>query len=223
MASKGKEIVEELKSVFLGKTLDAILPPLVFAVVNGVFGLPYAILGSILLSLTFGILRISRKQNWIYAFGGLVTISLAASFAYLANNAANYFIPGIVSNAFILALALFSLAIDRPMAAYASHLTRGWRLDWFWRKDVKPAYREVTWLWTLFFLMRTFLQVTLFLSDNVDSLVWVNTLMGLPVTTLILVSSYVYGIWRLRTLKGPGIDEFIAGKTPPYKGQTRGF
>ncbi|MBN2850966.1 MAG: DUF3159 domain-containing protein, partial [Erysipelotrichaceae bacterium] len=141
MAPKGNEILEELKSVFLGKTLDAILPPLVFAVVNGIFGLPYAILGSILLSLTFGILRISRKQNWIYAFGGLVTISLAASFAYLANNAANYFIPGIVGNAFILALALFSLAIDRPMAAYASHLTRGWRLDWFWRKDVKPAYR----------------------------------------------------------------------------------
>lgn len=223
MASKGKEILEELKSVFLGKTLDAILPPLLFAIVNGIFGLPYAILTSIFLSLTFGILRILRKQNWIYAFGGLVTITLAASFAYLANNAANYFIPGIISNAFILLVTLVTLVLDKPLAAYASHLTRGWRLDWFWRKDVKPAYREVTWLWTLFFALRTTIQVTLFLSDNVDRLVWANTLMGLPVTTLVLVSSYVYGIWRLRKLKGPGIEEYVAGKTPPYKGQTRGF
>lgn len=223
MASKGKEILEELKSVFLGKTLDAILPPLLFAIVNGIFGLPYAILTSIFLSLTFGILRILRKQNWIYAFGGLVTITLAASFAYLANNAANYFIPGIFSNAFILLVTLVTLVLDKPIAAYASHLTRGWRLDWFWRKDIKPAYREVTWLWTLFFALRTTIQVTLFLSDNVDRLVWANTLMGLPVTTMVLVSSYVYGIWRLRKLKGPGIEEYVAGKAPPYKGQTRGF
>lgn len=223
MTSKGKEIIEELKSVFLGKTLDAILPPLVFAIINGIFGLPYAILSSVILSIIFGILRILRKQNWLYAFGGLVTISLAASFAYLANNVANYFIPGIISNAFILAIAFFSLLIDRPMAAYASHLTRGWRLDWFWRKDIKPAYREVTIFWTLFFLIRTIIQVTLFLSKEIQSLSWANTLMGLPFTILILTTSYVYGIWRLRQLKGPGIEEYLSDKAPPFKGQTRGF
>lgn len=223
MTSKGKEIIEELKSVFLGKTLDAILPPLVFAIVNGIFGLTYAILSSVILSIIFGILRILRKQNWFYAFGGLVTITLAASFAYLANNVANYFIPGIISNAFILAVALFSLLIDRPMAAYASHLTRSWRLDWFWRKDVKPAYREVTIFWTLFFLIRTIIQVTLFLSKDIQSLSWANSLMGLPFTILILTTSYVYGIWRLRQLKGPGIEEYLSDKAPPYKGQTRGF
>lgn len=223
MTSKGKEIIEELKSVFLGKTLDAILPPLVFAIVNGFFGLTYAILSSVILSIIFGILRILRKQNWFYAFGGLVTITLAASFAYLANNVANYFIPGIISNAFILAVALFSLLIDRPMAAYASHLTRGWRLDWFWRKDVKPAYREVTIFWTLFFMIRTIIQVTLFLSKDIQSLSWANSLMGLPFTILILTTSYVYGIWRLRQLKGPGIEEYLSDKAPPYKGQTRGF
>jgi hypothetical protein len=120
-------------------------------------------------------------------------------------------------------LSIVTLIIDKPLAAYASHLTRGWKLDWFWRKDVKPAYREVTFMWSLFFMIRTIIQVTLFLSDNVDALVWANTLMGLPVTVAVLVLSYIYGIWRLRKLKGPGIDEYLENKTAPFRGQTRGF
>jgi hypothetical protein len=47
--------------------------------------------------------------------------------------------------------------------------------------------------------------------------------MGLPATFLILTISYVYGIWRLKQLGGPGIDEFDAKKQPPYRGQNRGF
>jgi len=221
--NKGKEILEELTSVLSGKTLDAIVPPLVFVIVNSMFGLTSAIIIALILSLTVGIYRLIRKQSGIYALGGSLGILLAGGFAFLADNASNYFLPGIITNAFVLLLSIVTLIIDKPLAAYASHLTRGWKLDWFWREDVKPAYREVTIMWSLFFLIRTIIQVTLFLSDNVDALVWANTLMGLPVTIAVLIMSYVYGIWRLRNLKGPGIDEYLENKTAPFRGQTRGF
>jgi hypothetical protein len=221
--NKGKEVLEELTSVLSGKTLDAIVPPLVFVIVNSMFGLTYAIIIALILSSTVGIYRLIRKQSGIYALGGSLGILLAGGFAFLADNASNYFLPGIITNAFVLLLSIVTLIIDKPLAAYASHLTRGWKLDWFWRKDVKPAYREVTIMWSLFFLIRTIIQVTLFLSDNVDALVWANTLMGLPVTVAVLVLSYIYGIWRLRKLKGPGIDEYLENKTAPFRGQTRGF
>jgi intracellular septation protein A len=221
--NKGKEILEELTSVLSGKTLDAIVPPLVFVIVNSMFGLTSAIIIALILSSTVGIYRLIRKQSGIYALGGSLGILLAGGFAFLADNASNYFLPGIITNAFILLLSIVTLIIDKPLAAYASHLTRGWKLDWFWREDVKPAYREVTIMWSLFFLIRTIIQVTLFLSDNVDALVWANTLMGLPVTIAVLILSYVYGIWRLRNLKGPGIDEYLENKTAPFRGQTRGF
>jgi len=221
--NKGKEILEELTSVLSGKTLDAIVPPLVFVIVNSMFGLTSAIIIALILSSTFALFRIVRKQSGIYALFGTLGILLAGTFACLADNATNYFLPGIVTNTFILILTVITLILDKPLAAYASHLTRGWRLDWFWRKDVKPAYREVTYMWSLFFLVRTIIQVTLFLSDNVDALVWANTIMGLPVTIVVLTVSYVYGIWRLRNLKGPGIDEYLENKTAPFRGQTRGF
>jgi hypothetical protein len=223
MKTQAKEVFEELQSIFTGKTLDTILPPLLFIIVKSKFGLWVAILISLALSITFAVNRLLKKQSLVYALGGIAGTSLAALFAFLSSNVTNYFIPGIISNAFILVLSIVTLMIDKPLAAYVSHLTRGWKLAWFWRKDVKPAYCEVTWMWTVFFIMRTVIQVTLFLQKSVNSLVWADTLMGLPFTIVILVISYIYGIWRLRQLHGPGIDEFMDGKQAPFKGQTRGF
>lgn len=223
MKKLGIEILEELNSVLSGKSLDAILPPFVYLFVNGQFGLTAAVVLAGLVALGFGLFRRLKKQSSSYALGGLVGVLLAGGLALIADNATNYFLPGILSNALILLIAVISLITDRPMAAYVSHLTRGWTLTWFWLKSIKPAYREVTWLWTAFFLMRTLIQITLYTQADVSALVWANTLMGLPVTIVILVISYVYGIWRLRTLKGPGIEEYNSGKQAPYRGQTRGF
>jgi len=51
----------------------------------------------------------------------------------------------------------------------------------------------------------------------------VQVLTGWPATIALLVASYLYGTWRLRTLKGPSVDEFKAGAAPPWSGQRRGF
>jgi hypothetical protein len=220
---KGKEILDELKLVLAGKTFDALLPPLIFVVVNGRFGLTMATIVSVVAALAFGIFRLIKKQAWQYAFGGLIGVVIASGFAYFAGNAINYFIPDIIGSVFLLIIALTSLIIGKPLAAWTSHLTRGWALKWYWREDVKPAYKEVTWFWTAFFLVRVVIQILLYLGENIVKLTWANTLLGLPVTILVLVVSYVYGIWRLRQLGGPGVEEFLEGNAPPWKGQTRGF
>jgi len=223
MKKLSQEIFEELKSVLSGKSLDAIIPPFVYLIVNGQFGLLAAVISAGTAALAFGLFRLTQKQSWGYALGGLVSILLAGTLALIADNATNYFLPGIISNALILLIAVITLVIDKPMAAYVSHLTRGWKLQWFWLKEIKPAYREVTWMWTAFFLMRTVIQVTLYNASAVSTLVWANTLMGMPVKNVILVISLCHGIWPLKTLKGPGIDEYLSGKQPPYRGQNRGF
>jgi uncharacterized membrane protein len=218
-----KDLLSEIKLIFTGKTLDAIIPPLIFVIINGYLGLSIAIIVSLVIALIFFIYRVVSKQSFSYALFGLVGILLAGGFAFVANNATNFFLPDIITNGFILVLSIGSLIINKPIAAYLSHLTRGWTLNWFWRKDILPAYREVTYMWTAFFLIRTIIQVVLFIGNDVNALLWTSTIMGLPATFLILTISYVYGIWRLKQLGGPGIDEFDAKKQPPYRGQNRGF
>ena len=221
--SKFKEVFEELKSVLSGKTLDAMIPTFAFVFANSLFNLNIAIFSSIGLSFLLGFIRLLRKQTITYAFIGLLGVLFATALAYLAQNASNFFLPGIISSLLIVLAAFFSLIFNKPLAAFASHITRGWPLGWFWRKDVKPAYREVTYLWLIYFTARLIIQITLYLGSDINQLVWVNTLTGLPVLIVVLIFSYVYGIWRLKKLEGPGVDEFLEKKEPPYIGQTRGF
>jgi len=220
---KKNEILQELKSVLSGKTFDALLPPIVFAIVNGIFGLQAAVFAALGLAVLLGLLRLIRKEKWHYALGGLLAVSLAAGLALLTRNAASYFIPGIISSGLLILGAVLSNIIGKPLAAWVSHLTRGWSLEWFEREDVKPAYAEVTWMWAFFFTIRLGLQILLFQRGTASQLAWANTLLGWPVTIIVLVISYIYGIWRLRKLAGPGVDEFEEGKDPPWEGQTRGF
>src|SRR6056297_4080643 len=217
------ELKDEIKTVLSGSTIDAILPPMVFVLINNIAGIIAAIISALLLSLILGIKRILKKESWKYAFGGFIIVSLASGLALVTKNTSNYFIGGAVGSGVFFLLAVISLIIGKPMAAYASHLSRGWPLDWFWREDVKPAYKEVTMFWAMFFLMRMAVQIILILKAKPDQLVWANTLLGWPVTLIILISSYVYGTWRLKKLKGPGVEEFIEGKEPPWKGQKKGF
>lgn len=97
-------------------------------------------------------------------------MSIASGLAYITKNAASYFIPAIINSFILIILALGSLVIKKPLAAWASHLTRGW-----------------------------------------------------PFTITILIISYIYGVWRLKELGGPGVEEFQENKEPPWEGQKKGF
>lgn len=223
MNGKSREILDELKTVVSGKTIDALFPPLIFVVINNLFDLNTAVFTALGLALIIGLNRIIRRQNWYYALGGLLGVAFASGMAFITQSATGYFIPALVSSAFLVLAALITLLIDKPLAAWASHLSRGWPLEWFWRSDIKPAYREVTWFWALFFIMRLAIQIFIFQSGDALTLAWTNTLLGWPVIVLVLIVTYIYGIWRLKRLGGPGVEEFRAGKEPPWQGQTRGF
>jgi len=220
---KTQEIGEELKSVISGRTVDTLLPPIVFVVVNAIFNLEAAVIAAVGLAILLAGIRLLRRQSWGYALGGLLAVGLAAGLALLTRNAASYFLPAIVSSALLALVTLVSLILGKPLAAWLSHLTRGWPLPWFWRSDIKPAYREVTWLWLTLILMRLAVQIILYQQGNAATLAWANVLLGWPVTIAVLVLSYLYGLWRLHKLGGPGVHEFREGKAPPWEGQTRGF
>lgn len=217
------DLVDEVKNFTKGKTIDAIFPPIVYVIGNRFFGLKIGIILALLLALILAIKRIIKKENFIYALGGMLGVLIASGFAYLAGNAANYFLPRVITSGFFFLVALISLIIGKPMAAVASHITRGWTFDWFLRKDVKPAYREVTIAWALLFLARMILQIMLLRRASIVDVGLANILLGFPATFTVLILTYIYGIWRLKKLEGPGVYEFMEGKEPPWLGQTKGF
>ena len=155
--------------------------------------------------------------------GGLGAVLLAAGFALLSGSDVGFFIPGLVSGGLTVISCFLSVLIKRPLAAFSSYLTRRWPLDWYWHSRIRPAYSEVTLFWGIGFAARLALEYVLYRQGAVNSLGLIRTLLSWPYTVLILILSYLYGIWRLGHLNGPSVDEFKTGSSPPWKGQTRGF
>ena len=164
-----------------------------------------------------------KKENLFYALGGLGAVLLAAGFALLSGSEEGFFIPGLVSGGLTVVLCFVSVSVRRPLAAFSSHLTRRWPLDWYWHPRVRPAYSEVTLFWGFGFAARLGLEFVLFRQGAVNALGLIRTLLGWPYTILILILSYLYGLWRLGVLAGPSVDEFQAGAKEPWIGQKRGF
>ena len=217
------EIAKELKMVLTGKSLDILLPPIVFLILNNVFSLLVALIGSLFINVLFFAVRIIQRENIFYALGGLLGVIFAITLAYVNNNGSNFFLPDIIGTVILVIITIVSLIIRKPLAIWVSHITRGWDLKWFYREDVLPAYREVTIFWLFFFTTRLSIEVYLYVTSTVEELVIANIIMGFPLLITVLTISYIYGITRLRRMGGPGVDEFMDGVNPPYRGQVKGF
>ena len=223
MKSILKDVLSEVKAFVKGNTLDALLPPLIFIMMSNFLSVEIASISAIGVALLTFLYRLLKRQSGVYAIGGLIGVVLASGFALLAGNAKDYFLPDLIGGAFLLLLCLLSLIFKKPLAAWVSHLTRGWTRSWFWREDILPAYQEVTMFWSLFIFIRLLILLSVYFSGEAWLLFFSNILLGFPATLLVLMLSYIYGIWRLKKLKGPGVDEYNNKALPPWRGQTKGF
>lgn len=225
MNQKLNELSQEFRTVFSGRsnTADTIIPPLLYALVNMLAGLVPATLSAITFAVILTALRLVRKQSWYYALSGLVLTLLAAGLAWFTQNAASFFLPDLLTSGTLLAAALLSIWVRKPLAAWSSHLTRAWPKEWYWLPNICPAYIEVTWIWAAFIAVRLVAQYSLYQQGNASLLGWANVLLGWPATIVVLVISYLYGLWRLAQLGGPSVDEFLSHQPAPWRGQKKGF
>jgi hypothetical protein len=222
---KAREILEELRMVLAGRSgiFDSLLPPILFVLLNAIWGMQVAIWASLALAVAIGVLRLLRRQSLLYALGGAAGVALAALIAQFLGRSEGFFLPGIVTGGVTFLLCLVSVLARRPIVAWTSYVARRWPLEWYWHPRVRPAYSEVTWLWVVVFGLRLLLQFNLFQGEQASQLGLVQVLTGWPVTIVLLIISYLYGTWRLRNLAGPSVEEFKTGAEPPWEGQRRGF
>lgn len=223
---KLKELGEELRSVLAGRgarLLDSFFPPLVFLLANPLFGVDSALWSALAAAGLFAAYRISRRENLVYALGGLGATLMAAVFVKLSGSESGFFVPGLLSGAITIFLCVLSVALNRPLVAWTSFIARRWPLRWYWHPRVLPAYNEVTMMWAIAFAARLVLEWKLYESNALSALGTARILFGWPFIIVLLIVSYLYGSWRLGRLKGPGTEEFKAGKAPPWEGQKRGF
>ena len=223
---KVKELQEALKMVLSGRgaqLLDSFLPLVIFLLLNALAGLNYALWGALGTAGLFALTRILRRESLVYALGGLGGVLLSTVLVQLSGSGTGFFLPGLISGAVTVVVCVVSVAVNRPVVALTSFVARRWPINWYWHPKVLPAYNEVTILWAVAFGARLFLEFWLYQRDASSALGTTRLILGWPYTIILLIVSYLYGLWRLSHLKGPSVEEFKAGTEPPWEGQRRGF
>ena len=203
--------------------LDSAVGPIVFVAVSAFVSLGWAVVSAGLVGVAVLGRRVVSGGKAGYALGGLAATIGAALLALWLGRTEGFFLPGIVANAGYAVAGVVSVLVRRPLAAWASIFLRRWPRAWFWRNDVRPAYTMVTWFWVGFWTIRGGVQLALFQAEQPEALAGVKILTGLPLGIPLVIGSYLYGTRRLRSLGGPGVDEFRNGTPQPWRGQHSGF
>lgn len=219
------ELKDEFRQVSSGNSRFAgmVLPLLIFLVLNHFWNIRPAAFISLLTGVLLSVRDLNRGRKIAYSLGGLALLGVTIALVAKSGRAGSVLLPAIGSNGIISILCIFSLTFRRPLVAWTSYSARHFPLQWYWHPRVRPAYSEVTFLWAFFFGVRALWQFSISGSHNAAVVSFFSLLTGWPSTLVLLVISYLYGIWRLKKLGGPGVEEFKRNAPPPWKGQKRGF
>jgi hypothetical protein len=219
------DIRDEIKSLFVGdRTLgDSFAPPLLFVLVNAMWGLGPAAAIAIASGAVVAAWRVRNGQQIIYALAGIVAVAFAAFLALRSGRAESYFLPGIVSTIAYAGGTLLSILLKRPLAGWTSWAYRRWPRDWYWRDDVRPAYSHVSWYWFGYFAVRGGISSWLFVVEQPELLAIWKSLTSWPTLLPLFYLTYRVGVSERDALGGPNIDEYLAGAEPPFVGGQRRF
>ncbi|HEU4319733.1 MAG TPA: DUF3159 domain-containing protein [Acidimicrobiia bacterium] len=220
-----REVGAELRNLVSGRVgiADGVLPPILFVLVNAVWGLTPAAMAGLGAALAITLFRLARGRPVRFAIAGLAGTAIAVVFAIRSESAESYFLPGIISGVLTTAVLIVSVPLKRPAVAFTSWITRGWPLEWYWHPKIRPAYARATLIWAVFFGVRTAVQWRLFLDGEVEWLGLVRVGLGWPALLILLIGTYLLGRRWLIDLGGPSVEEFRQGSPAPWSGQRTGF
>ena len=176
--------------------LESLIPGTVYVTV---FSLTLNVLLSAVLagsiSVVFAVLQIIRKKPLTQVFAGMVGLGISI---YLPlrdglndTHAADYFLPGLLTNLAYFSVLVVSLMFRIPLIGFALSLFTGTQKTW--RKD-KTLYRRYFWItvmWIAMFALRIAVQGPLYLSGQVAELGVAKLVLGTPLYALVIWFSWL--------------------------------
>lgn len=198
MKNNVNPLKEKFTNPYLANTLDIFLAPIIFIISKNITILLNTIIISIVAGLILTIYRIYKKQKSIYSLLGILTVFVSGYYVSFIAVWDEFYL----TNLFITYLGMFlifvSLVFRRPLAAYVGHILSGRPLEWFWHKNKKRVYLEVTLLWAFLFIVRLAIIFILAASGDYFNLPWFSIFLSAPFTIAFLTLTYLYGAIRLK-------------------------
>jgi hypothetical protein len=182
-----KELLDKALGGWRG-LVDSALPSMLFVLIF-VFAkdLNLALIVSVTVGVVLLIIRLFEKKSLTQILGGFFGLLLSVFLTWRTNDASNFFLTGILTNAFYALVLLISLLVNRPLLGYMVGSLVGDVSGWRTEKLLIKAYKTVTWLWFSVFSIRIIVQFPLYLDGNVGLLGPIKIFMGWPL--------YLFTVW----------------------------
>jgi hypothetical protein len=171
---------------------EAVLPAFSFSVVFAFSqqALP-AVIVAVGISVCFILYRLVQRKALTQAVIGLVAVAFAAFLALRdGGSAADYFVPGFITNASYGSVMLLSVLFGHPIMGYIGQLLFGLK-DWRKNKSLKRKFTTVTLIWVGFFSLRLAVQLPLYFANEVELLAASRAIMGAPAYAGLLALTWV--------------------------------
>lgn len=172
--------------------LEAVLPATAFSITYAFTRSALAaVIAAVGLSIVFIVIRLVQRKSLMQALVGLLAVGLAAFLALRdGGQAADYFVPGFITNASYGSVLLLSVLLGRPILGYAGQFLFG--LDnWRQNKSLKRKFQVITLIWVAFFALRLTVQLPLYWANLVEQLAMARAVMGAPMYAGLLALTWV--------------------------------
>lgn len=171
---------------------EAALPAFAFSIVFGFTQQALAaVVVAVSLSVAFILFRLFQRKAVTQAIVGLVAVGFAAFLALReGGSAADYFVPGFITNASYGTVLLISVLVGHPLMGYIGQLLFGLK-DWRKNKGLKRKFTTVTMIWVVFFSARLAVQLPLYFTEQVELLAAARAIMGAPAYAALLALTWV--------------------------------
>lgn len=190
----GKSVIDSLGG-FVG-ILESLVPGTVYVTL---FSLTLNVLLAAVVagitSLVFAVYQVIRKRPLTQVIAGVVglgvSIYLPLRDGLSDTHAADYFVPGLLTNLGYLVAFSLSLLVRFPLAGVVLAIFAGKSKNWRKEPAVYRRYFWVTVLWVGMFSLRLAVEVPLYLSQSIAGLGVAKLVLGVPLYSLVIWFSWL--------------------------------
>jgi hypothetical protein len=173
---------------------DSILPPLAFYAAWNVLGLRVAILSATAAAAAIWWSERGRGRTGVGASIGLAIAASQALAGLTTGSAVAFFAPGVLVNA-LYGMAFFvSVLLGRPLAGTFASETYPFPPDVRASATYRRIFSRVSLAWGSYLLLRSGVRVLALVHGDVNVIVMVNVLTGVPFTAGLTTWSIWYGV-----------------------------
>lgn len=170
--------------------IDTGLPTVVFITVYVLVNreLPPALIAAVTTGVCLAAWRLFRRESLQQILTGFIGLTIAAGFSAWTGQAADFFLPGLLTNLAYGSVFVISILVGWPALGLVMGYLTGDGTSWRQDRRLRRTYAAASWVWVGVFFLRLSVQAPLYFAGLVEQLGLARVIMGWP---LFLAGAYV--------------------------------